>query len=304
MQSVPDRLQRPLIFIGPGRSGSTIISEVVFAHEMLGWPSNYLEKMPRAPWVNLFQRLLDNSLWRLVGEKSQLYRTRRLNGLLPRPAEAYSFWEALTDVETEFSRGFLLDRRPSAEERTRVRGELQRMLAWQGKRRLGVKFTGPGRIGYLTALFPDAHFVNVVRDPLATVQSFIEVPFWADLGKHRIWWTGAYSEDELAYYDTIRDDAVASTAFQLAKVMSTTREEAAACGANMLTLDYEAFVASPRETVARILEFAGLPSSEGVDRKLQRIHVHDRSRRLTLDADQVRTVETLMLSPAHGDRSR
>jgi LPS sulfotransferase NodH len=291
--AVRDRLERPLVFIGPGRSGSTVISEVVLAHEQLGWPSNYLEYRPRSAWVNLANRLLDNGWWRLVGEKSQLNRTRHLNTLLPRPAEAYPFWAALTGPDVDFARGFLLDRRPTPAARERVRRTLRRMLAWQGKPRLGMKFTGPGRIGYLSALFPGARFVNVVRDPVATVQSLLKVPFWAQQGMHRLWWTGAYSDAELADYAALRDDPVASTAFQLGKILRTTRAEAAACGVPMLTVAYEEFVARPRETVAQVLEFAGLPPSRWIERKLDGMQVHDRNRAAILDAQQVRLVTSL-----------
>jgi hypothetical protein len=288
-----DRLERPLIFIGPGRSGSTVISEVVLAHEQLGWPSNYLEYLPHSAWPNLINRLFDNGLWRLVGEKSQLNRTRQLNTLLPRPAEAYPFWAGLAGPDVDFARGFLLDQRPTAEVRERVRRTLRRMLACQGKPRLGMKFTGPGRIGYLAALFPGARFVNVVRDPVATVQSLLKVPFWAQKGMHRLWWRGAYSEAELAAYEALREDPVASTAFQLGKILRTTREEAAACGVSMLTLSYEAFVARPHETVAQVLDFAGLPPSRWIERKLAGLQVHDRNRAAILDARQVHLVTSL-----------
>ena len=245
--------------------------------------------------MNLVQRLFDNDLWRLVGEKSQLNRTRQLNTLLPRPAEAYPFWAALTGPDVDFARGFLLDERPTPVVRARVRRKLQRMLAWQGKTRLGMKFTGPGRVGYLAALFPDARFVNVVRDPVATVQSLLKVPFWAHLGMHRLWWTGAYNESELAAYETLRDDPVASTAFQLGKILRTTREEAARCGVQMLTLRYEDFVAQPQATVSQVLDFADLPESAWIDRKLAGMPVHDRNRGSILSAAQIDTVETLAL---------
>jgi hypothetical protein len=289
-----DRLDRPLIFIGPGRSGSTVISEVVLAHELLGWPSNYLEHLPRSPWLNGVQRLLDNSLWRLVGEKSQLNRTRHLNALLPRPAEAYPFWAALTGPDVDFARGFLLGEQPTPEVRDRVRRALQRMLAWQGKSRLSMKLTGPGRIGYLNSLFPGARFINVVRDPVATVQSLLKVPFWAQLGMHRLWWTGAYSDTEIVEYETLRDDPVASTAFQIGKILRTTREEAAACGVPMLTVAYESFIARPRATTATILDFAGLPPSRWIERKLDSMQIHDRNRASVLNASQVRLVESLI----------
>lgn len=295
-------LEKPVIFIGPGRSGSTIISEFVLIHESLGWPSNHLERLPHAPWVNLLRRPFDNRYWRMIGEKSQLNRTRHFNEAIPRPAEAYPFWEAITAPETDFARGFLLDRRADAAERTRVRRELGRMVAWQGKQRLGMKLTGPGRIGYLQSILPDARFINIVRDPVATVHSMLKVPFWRNLGMHRIWWTGAYSAAELAHFEQLRADPVAATAFQLAKVLETTQQEARACGARMLTLDYEAFVTDPRETVSQIMAFAALAPSRWVERKLGQARVHDRNRKARIDAADETTIRTLVPTMLQADR--
>ena len=195
-----NKLDRPVIFIGPGRSGSTIISEIILAHESLAWPSNYQEYFPASGLINLIRPVFDNGLWRIKGEKGQLNQVRFLNNLLPRPAEAFPFWEHITRPEIDFSRGFLLGETATAEEAQRIRKIFSRMVSWQGKQRLSMKITGPGRIGYLKSLFPDARFVNVVRDPVATVRSLMKVPFWKDLGMYRLWWTGAYSEDDLEYF--------------------------------------------------------------------------------------------------------
>jgi len=287
-------LEKPVIFIGPGRSGSTIISEFILGHETLGWPSNHLERMPRSPWVNLLRRPFDNRFWRVVGEKGQLNKTRRLNEVIPRPAEAYPFWDAITAPQTDFSRGFLLKDRPDADEKARLRHELGRMVAWQGKSRLGMKLTGPGRVGYLQSILPDARFINIIRDPVATVNSMLKVPFWKELGMYRIWWTGAYSTEELAHYEALRGDPVAGTAIQLAKVLETTRLEAQQCGAKMLTLDYEDFVSAPNDTVRQIMDFAELAPSRWVDRKLINSPVHDRNRKVQVDPDDVATIRKLV----------
>ena len=272
------RLTSPIIFIGPGRSGSTIISEIIFAHETLAWPSNHLEYLPRVPLVNLLRPVFDNRYWSLIGEKGQLNKTRLLNSLLPLPAEAFPFWESLTRPEIDFSRGFLLDQVANEEEQRRIRSTIARLVSWQGKQRFAMKLTGPGRIGYLQSIFPDARFVNVIRDPVATVRSLLAVPFWKDLGMHRLWWTGAYSNAELNKFEAIRDDPVAATAFQLAKVLKTTQQEALRCGANLLTVHYEQFVENPSQAVQQICAFLDLSVSDNLQRKLAQTTVHDRNR--------------------------
>ena len=277
MSKNDQRLSNPIIFIGPGRSGSTIISEVILAHESLGWSSNYQEYFPRVAMVNLLRPLFDNRYWRVTGEKGQLNKVRFLNTLLPRPAEAFPFWDHITRSEIDFSRGFLLDEIATDKEKNRIRKAVSRIVAWQGKQRFSMKITGPGRISYLQSIFPDALFVNVVRDPIATVHSLLKVPFWKDLGMHRLWWTGAYSESEVARFEKIKDDPVASTAFQLNKVLKTTEVEAENCGAQMLTVPYEQFVANPRESVEEICKFLDLELSKPLLEKLEQTSIHDRN---------------------------
>ncbi len=277
MSNSDSRLAAPVIFIGPGRSGSTVISEIILAHETLAWPSNHQEYLPRTPLVNLLRPPFDNRYWRVLGEKGQLNRTRFLNCLLPFPAEAFPFWEHITRPEINFSRGFLLGEVADDGEKQRIRKAVSRIVAWQGKQRFSMKITGPGRIGYLQSIFPDARFVNVVRDPVATVRSLLAVPFWKDLGMHQLWWLGAYSDEEKAKFESIKHDPVAATAFQVSKVMKTTLEEAQRCDANMLTVHYEDFVANPQQSAREICSFLELPVSEVLHQKLQQTQVHDRN---------------------------
>jgi len=279
MQQNDSHLASPIIFIGPGRSGSTIISEIILAHESLAWPSNHQEYLPRIPLVNLLRPLFDNRYWRILGEKDQLNRTRFLNSLLPLPAEAFPFWEQITRSDLDFSRGFLLDEIATSEERTRIRKAVSRIVRWQGKQRFSMKITGPARIGYLKSIFPDARFVNVVRDPVSTVRSLLAVPFWKDLGMHRLWWSGAYSDEEIERFEALKPDPVAITAFQVAKILKTTLEEASRCKANMLTVHYEDFVANPGQVVGDICTYLDLSLTPALQAKLGQTAVHDQNQR-------------------------
>ncbi|HDY8155830.1 TPA: sulfotransferase [Vibrio vulnificus] len=281
MTSQPDhqtRLSTPIIFIGPGRSGSTVISEFVMAHHSLGWPDNYCEWFPSLPSLAWLTRLTNNSLWYLSGEKAQLNHTLPLNNLLPRPAEAWPLWQKITRDEIDFSRGFLLHQRASAEEKQRICRYLNQHLRAQGKPRLAMKFTGPGRVEYLSSIFPDALFINVVREPAATVNSLLKVPFWQAQGLHQLWWQGAYSNRELETYQQIRHDPVCSTAFQLSKILKTTEEEIARTKVKSLTVHYEDFVRDPQFIVHQIMHFCHLPPCERVRNKLRNSPIRDQNK--------------------------
>lgn len=294
MNSKEHLLDQPIIFVGPGRSGSTIISEIVFAHADLAWPSNHLENYPQSLWLNLLRRLFDNDWWRVLGEKSQLNRTPLLNFLAPRPAEAYPFWEWVTRRDINFSRNFLLNVTASSAEARRIRAAVHKLVAYQNRRRFSMKITGPGRIGYLKSIFPDAIFINIVREVDATVASLLKIPFWKDLGKHRLWWTGGYSADELGFFETIKHDPTAVTAFQVKKIMATTEKEAKQAGARMLTVRYENFVKNPSSVIGAILEFCRLPNSADIQKKLADTKIRRMGQSGSLCHQQRRAVSSVL----------
>ncbi|MFC1747539.1 sulfotransferase [Pseudomonadota bacterium] len=296
-------LRAPIIFVGPGRSGSTIVSEVLFAHEDLAWPTNYQEYFPSLSAVNLIRRLFDNPFWHVVGEKGQLNPTHFLNTLIPYPAEAYSFWDAITRPDIDFSRGFLLGESATPEEQALIRHTIARLIRWQGKPRFAMKTTGPGRIEYLKSIFPDACFVNVIRDPVATVHSLLNVSFWKDQGSRQLWWRGAYDEVEIDRFYSIKNDPIACTAFQLAKVLETTSQEAQQCNAQVLTIRYEDFVSYPRDIVKQICAFTDLKFSERLENKLQKTAVHDRNKqRRTFDKKAEKVILSYLNSSISGSK--
>ncbi|QEC69587.1 sulfotransferase [Panacibacter ginsenosidivorans] len=271
-------ISRPVIIIGSGRSGTTIISEILFRHEDLAWPSNYQEKFPSRPGVNLLRNLFDNKLWRLQGQKPQLNKVSKFNKVLFKPAEAYKFWEYLTGPAIDFSRGFLINERPTEKDVKRIHKAFGRMLHYQFKKRLAFKITGPARIGYLKAVFPDAIFINIVREPMATINSWLNVDFWQDKGKHQLWWTGAYTPQEMEWAEKNTDKPELLAAMQYRKLMEITEKEIAMNKANCLTIHYEDFVADPSAVINNILAFAELDKSTLVDTYLQGIKIYNQNK--------------------------
>ena len=59
-------LEKPILIFGSGRSGPTILSEIIFQHEDLAWHSNYQEILTKSTRINYFRRFWDNKMWRLV----------------------------------------------------------------------------------------------------------------------------------------------------------------------------------------------------------------------------------------------
>jgi hypothetical protein len=142
-----------------------------------------------------------------------------------------------------------------------------------------MKFTGPARLEYLTSIFPDALIVNVIREPVATVRSWLEVGFWQRMGIDKLWWRGAYTPEEIKYAESIKTEPALITAFQYKKLMETTHYEIEKLGLNVYECRYEDFVKDPRTFVLGMMEFMQLPPSERVSRYMERMIVTNRNDR-------------------------
>jgi hypothetical protein len=273
------KVSKPIIIIGSGRSGTTIISEIIFRHEDLAWPSTYQEKFPAFSSINLVRNIFDNPFWRRLGQKRQLNKVSRFNKILFKPSEAYNFWEHITGKRIDFSRGFLLEERASEEEKKKIRSVFSKMVAYQKRKRLAFKITGPSRIGYLTSIFPDALFINIVREPLPTIHSWLKVDFWQNKGKNQLWWTGAYNEEEINWASNNSENPPLLAALQYKKLNDITKLEIEKHKVKCLTVRYEDFVLTPEKIIEDILDFCGLPESKLVTEYMKRNKIYNQNKK-------------------------
>lgn len=270
-------LARPVIIFGTGRSGTTIISDIIFQHEDLAWHSNYQELFPNIAAVNYLRRLFDNKYWRRIGMNTQNNKSL-INYFCFRPIERYNFWEAITGPRIDFSRDFLLNQTATPEEKSKMRNFFSKMVSYQKRKRLAFKITGPARMEYLMSVFPDAVFVNVVRDPVSTVRSWLEVS-WADQITDQLWWTGAYDEKELSKAKELSATPALFAAFQYKKIMETTEQEIKKMKPEIYTVSYEEFVGNPKATISKLLSSVGLKESKFIDDYMEKISVSNRNSR-------------------------
>jgi len=270
-------LEKPIIVFGTGRSGTTIISDIIFHHEDLSWHSNYQELFPRFAGINYVRRIFDNSLWHVIGMNTQNNKSL-INQVCFRPIERYNFWEAITGPRIDFSRNFLLNERVTEEERIRIRTFFAKMVKYQNRKRLAFKITGPSRMEYLSSIFPDAVFVQIVRDPVATVRSWLEVK-WSNQITDQLWWEGAYSDEELKKAKEISNDQALFAAFQYRKLTESTAYEINKLQTNVYTANYEDFVRDPKGFIAKMMGYVQLKPSKFVFAFMEKISVQNRNNR-------------------------
>jgi len=253
-----NKLEKPIIFIGTGRSGTSVITEIILRHKDLAFPSHYNELFYKYPIISLIRNIFDNRFWRIHGEKNQLNKVKFFNKFIFRRTEAYNMWEYLSGPDVDFSRDYLLNQKASNDRIEFIHTYFQKMLKYQKRKRLAFKLTGAPRIGYLLSIFPDARFVIFKRDIIPTISSFLKVDFWKEKGYNQIWINGAYSDEEIEFADTLKDQPVLINALQIRKMYEVMNVECEAYKPEHIFVSYEKFVTEPGNTIKNILSFLEL----------------------------------------------
>ncbi|MEP7318426.1 MAG: sulfotransferase [Panacibacter sp.] len=283
-------LQKPIIIFGTGRSGTTVISDIILRHEDLAWHSNYQELLPKSASVNYLRRVFDNKLWNIIGMNTQNNKSL-INQVCYRPIERYDFWEAVTGPRIDFSRNFLLNERATEEERIRMRTHFAKMVKYQNRKRLAFKITGPARMEYLKSVFPDAVFVQITRDPVSTIRSWLEI-HWSGQITDQLWWIGAYSDAELLTAQSLSKDQALFAAFQYRKLMEATAYEIKKLNEHVYTANYEDFVKHPQNFIASMMDHLQLKPSKYIDNFMKKLSVQNRNNRAAASAKTAISEET------------
>ena len=97
-------LEKPIIFIGNPRSGTTIISEIVMRHPDLGYPSQWHNSFPRSTSINYLRYIFHNAIWNISGQNKQLNKVGFVNKYVFRSSETYSIWTQNLEKDLDFER--------------------------------------------------------------------------------------------------------------------------------------------------------------------------------------------------------
>jgi hypothetical protein len=159
-----------IFMIGNGRSGSTLVHELLARHPEVGFVSNLEDRIPTLPPG---AGRYNNSLYRRV--PPALTRKGRLRYA---PSEAYrALSRQVSPMLASSSRDLLAaDAMPWVA--GRFRSFFAERAAAQAKPVFLHKFTGWPRSGFIRTVFPDARFIHIVRDPRGVVASDLRTPWW------------------------------------------------------------------------------------------------------------------------------
>ena len=170
-------IDRPIFIVGCGRSGSTLLYNLLCTHQSLTWFSTYTDRFTFLPIIAFFSRLYPIKL--------NHYLPVFIKNRIPKPSEGYNLWNKIRPVKDSPSDPPLTETDFNKDDRFRSLRIIKKHQKYHGRTRFLNKNTrNTRRIGYLNALFPDAIFIHIVRDPRASVASLLKAEWWPNL---RIW---------------------------------------------------------------------------------------------------------------------
>lgn len=234
---------RPIFLLGPGRSGSTLLNNLLTHHRDVGYFVSWSNRLPRCWFLAVGARLRS---WRLEARGTRLR-------FYPGPTEAYGIWK---HCFPDFWRDCLAPCR-DVTAADRLRRLIRRHLVVQRKTRFVAKLTGPPMFEFFRSIFPDARFVWVDRDPRAVVYSYSK-------GRKVVLPPGLAPKEAQA-------EALRQSARRYLDIYDRLAESAE----NFHLMIYGDFVKNPLAELAALLDYAELRSDPRLDRITRRWQIRD-----------------------------
>ncbi|HET9444495.1 MAG TPA: sulfotransferase, partial [Acidimicrobiales bacterium] len=258
--------ERPLFIVGCGRSGTTLLYDILCCPPELGWFSRYTNRWPALPQLAALNRLYPAARRRGVTARA-----------VPFPSEGHAVWDRIRPASLRTHNRPLAEADVAPGEAERAATVIATHLRFHGRPRFVNKNTrNTVRIPYLKAMFPDCCFVHLIRDPAPAVASFLKIDWWPDL---KVW---CFDDRTPRQWEAEgnRPETMAARLWREEVGLALTTG-AALPDSDYLEVRYETLVAEPRRTVERVVEFAGLPWSAEFEALFATFRVTDRNRAST-----------------------
>jgi hypothetical protein len=251
-----------VFLVGYGRSGSTLIHELLARHPDVGFVSNIEDRLPLPPTAGRYNNLLYRSVPTALTRKGR-----------PRyaPSEAYrALTREVSPMIAESYRDLLAaDAMPWVADR--LRSFFLKRARAQDKPVFLHKFTGWPRAGLLHAVFPDARFIHIVRDPRAVVASDLQASWWRGyLGPEHLPITPLPPAYAAEWEASGRSFAVLSAVAWKLTLDAHAAAREGIPATQWLDVRFEDVLADPSSRFKEMLEFMGLKDSEVFRRALSR----------------------------------
>jgi len=254
-----DRIYKPIFIVGCGRSGTTIVNDILSWHKDLAWISNYSTKY--------YTRLATSAyLCKLYRSKFMQYMLGRR---LPKPAEGNILWDWCHPVENSPYDPALAEIDVSPDAFSRCHKLVSDHIRYSGKKRFINKNTrNSRRIRYLNKIFPDSLFIHILRDGRAVVASLLNVRWWK---RFKPWFINDRSFESPA--ETSPNPEELATQVWLSEVAKILDDKKCLDPHRYLEVKYEDFVSNPILAIRAMCNFCELEWSPDFEQHIKSIKI-------------------------------
>ncbi len=258
------RIDRPIFILGLPRSGTTLLYNLICAHESAAYITNCMNAYPHSPmtieWMRKFfhlnikgERFLQDSIITDFGSPSE-------------PIMFWGNWVQRTEEDLVWPRLRKSDLTPA--QITRIETDIRKIMATFGRENARFVCKYPvfqSEVHLLKDLFPDARFIHIVRDGRMVANSLVKL---YDLINGQIIKINHPTVQHLVpyprvpklpeYIEKYGERDLRCTSHVWADAIQMVEDAKPAIGP-VLEIKYEDLVASPGPEMRRIFQFCELP---------------------------------------------
>ncbi|MGH8241832.1 MAG: sulfotransferase family protein [Steroidobacteraceae bacterium] len=282
---------KPILLLGPGRGGTTLLYKLLALHRDAAFVSNFDTHAAARPLARPALALSRTSpglrRWAWFSAEGQAYLRSRspLKRAVPAPVEGEELYGSSGVTRDEYT--------DSGTEDTHValRGTFAAIQKrHRGKVLLLKRTANNRRIPLLHAAFPECRTIVLWRDGRAVTASLLEVHWWLD---HRVWWAGGRTPREMRLN---REQSIEFAATNWVKEVEAIEAGLARAEKRpLIQVHYEEMLARPIETITSLLEFIGLDVTDEYLRGLRSLGLRPATERwrTSMTATEIGLIERI-----------
>jgi hypothetical protein len=249
-----------VFMIGSGRSGSSLVHELISQHRDVGFVSNFDDNFP---FLNS-KGSLNSRLFR-----SPLGKITKKGGFRFAPSEAYRLIsKTVSPIYADSSRN-LRASDVTPELRRSFRKFFYDRCRAQGKEVFVHKYTGWSRVGFFKEIFPEAKFIHIVRDGRAVANSFIQMDWWTGFKGPDNWYLGPLCERHQTLWDSSDRSFLVLAGIAWEILVTSVEQDVNPSGqGSVCTVRYEDFLADPISSIRDLCEFSELDFDSDMESRI------------------------------------
>lgn len=152
-----NKIKNAIIIHGPGRSGTTLLSNILSLHPDFYWISGYVNKYPNLQILSIFNNFQRIPFFEKLNRGKKKF---------PRPAEAYNFWKYY------FNQFNIKGANPEKKQTQNAIRAIHRINKYSIGNRFITKLTGASRFEIIDSIFEKPTIIWIDRNPESVIMSY------------------------------------------------------------------------------------------------------------------------------------